>query len=225
MIRNLLYSLSLHLLLILVIYLNFNSTAIIEIKSLQEPITVSVVALKEEVKSELSTATIKSKNKSSQIKNKSRKSKKRKDFKEKKKSKEKKNKKVKKPEDKKQNIPSKNLAKNPKENKKSSDVLLSARQRFNIELHIRRCYRKAVKENAATSNIALKISVNLKITGLIDLASIKILNKDDFKSFADDIEIALKNAKRTLELCSPVRNLPLDKYEIWRELEFEFKIC
>ena len=45
MIRNLLYSLSLHFLLALIIYLNFNFQDFVEVKS-NQPITVSFVALK-----------------------------------------------------------------------------------------------------------------------------------------------------------------------------------
>ena len=47
MIRNLLYSLSFHLLLVLVIYINFNSHEFIDIKLNEEPITISFIALEE----------------------------------------------------------------------------------------------------------------------------------------------------------------------------------
>ena len=35
-------------------------------------------------------------------------------------------------------------------------------------------------------------------------------------------KITINNVRRAVELCSPLRNLPLEKYEIWKKVLLEF---
>ncbi len=237
MIRNLLYSLSLHILIILVIYLNFNFQEFVEIKS-DQPITISFVSIKEEKIPVIISKKAKDKTIKSKIiqKKKSKKIKKKKITKIIKKPKlEKKDKK------KKSRIVKKELkkaqereVKNGKNKRKASilkknqnveklkTINLLGRERNNFIFQIKRCYRNAIQESSQISSIPIKISVNLNINGSAKLSSIKILNEDRFHNFQDDLKIALLNAQRTLEICSPIRNLPKNKYEIWQEIELIF---
>ncbi len=233
MIRNLLYSLSLHLLLILIVYLNFNFQEFVETPS-NQPITVSFVALKEEnfpkINDSKEVAKIEKKEvepKPKKIVKKSEKKQKKEKIKEKSKKKKvskkktssKKSKKKAKKESKKHFVKAKEENKNVE---KIQTINLSARERINVRFQIKKCYKKAIQESSSSSPIPIKVNVNLKTNGTISIPSLKILNKEEFKGFPEDLKIALKNAKKALKLCSPLRNLPKDKYEIWQEIELVF---
>jgi hypothetical protein len=101
-------------------------------------------------------------------------------------------------------------------------INLSARERINVRLQIKQCYKKAIYETSSMSDIPIKVSVKLKLNGAIINSSIKVVNKENYKDYPSDLNVALANAKKALQLCSPLRNLPTDKYEIWKEMEFIF---
>lgn len=105
---------------------------------------------------------------------------------------------------------------------KIQSINLSAREKFSISLQIKRCYKKAIMETALTNNIPVKINVKLDIDGEIKMSTLKILNEKDYINSPSDLEIAMKNVTLALEMCSPIRNLPKDKYAIWQDVELLF---
>lgn len=239
MIRNLLYSLSLHCLLLLVIYINFNSHEFIDVQANEEPITISFVAIEEEevpeiIEEEKEEEKIeevqkeepKKVEKPKIIEPKKEKPKKEKPKPPKKKKKTPKKKKPKKKVKKKKEVKKKEvLAKTQKENSNIEElqtINLSARERFNVSLQIKRCYRKAILETAAVSKIPVKIKVELNLDGTFKATSLIILNEEEYKTSPNDLEIALENVKKALKICSPIRNLPKDKYDIWKDMELSF---
>jgi len=235
MIRNILYSLSLHLLIITLIYLSFNYNDFTDLES-DQPITISFIAIKEEKlqkqkiekkpdikKAEIVKKVIKNTQKITK-KPKIKKKPKTKTIKKAERKKKKQIKKEIKKETKKEDL--KDFKQNNiKENQnitKISSINLLGRERNNFIFQIKRCYKKAIEESGKTSKLPIKISVNLDIKGKINLSSIAILNQNDFKNHQSDLKIASKNSLRTLEICSPIRNLPVDKFEIWQEIELTF---
>jgi hypothetical protein len=40
----------------------------------------------------------------------------------------------------------------------------------------------------------------------------------------EDYKIIIDNIKRALDLCSPLRNLPIEKYDSWKEIILQFDV-
>ncbi len=100
---------------------------------------------------------------------------------------------------------------------------LSAREKFNIQSQLKRCYNRAIDETQLESEIKITVKASISEDGYID----SDLNKTtDSKRYNDpkesDYKIAIDNARRAIDLCSPLRNLPLDKYYIWKEIVLDF---
>jgi hypothetical protein len=100
---------------------------------------------------------------------------------------------------------------------------LSTREKFNIQSQIKRCYRKAIGETENDSKVTINIHVVIDKDGSIDLDSASI---KDYEKYNDpkevDFHIAVDNVRRALSFCSPLRNLPSDKYDVWREVDLRF---
>jgi len=100
---------------------------------------------------------------------------------------------------------------------------LSARERYNIQLQLRRCYKKAIDESKMKSGMKIAVKARINEGGYIDSNLDEIV---DMKRYNDPSEPAYKitidNARRAIDLCSPLRNLPLDKYYIWKEVLLQF---
>jgi hypothetical protein len=103
-------------------------------------------------------------------------------------------------------------------------VSLSAREKFNLQSQLRRCYKRALDENGGAKNkIKILLQIHVSEEGYIDsnldeIIDVKLyndLNNTYYKSAVD-------NVRRAIELCNPLRNLPLDKYEIWKDESLEF---
>ena len=100
------------------------------------------------------------------------------------------------------------------------NLQLSAREKFNIQSQLRACYRRSLA-NVPKSTFIATVKVVILKDGTIDFDAENIIdaqryNKDtNYKNRMDSIV-------QTLELCSPLRNMPSDKYEIWREFTIEF---
>lgn len=103
------------------------------------------------------------------------------------------------------------------------NIDLSAREKFNIQSQLKRCYRRAIDETKLDSKFSLVIKVQISEDGYLDSNLDELL---DMKRYNDPQETAYKitvdNVRRALDLCSPLRNLPLDKYEIWKEVVLDF---
>ena len=236
MIRNLLYSISLHLLLFSLVYFGFKSSHIADF-DVSAPIAVSIAQIKpveiKKPKIEKKKPKVKKNiaKKKKVIKKKKtiagKKSKKKQNT-----NKPKENQKIAKKSKKKKIVQSKpkekenDLAKILKESDRNDEDIeeqpLSTRQKFNMQMQIRRCYKSAIIESGEISSIAIKIKASLQRNGVVDTDSIEILNESDYQDNQQELNISLNNAKRALEICSPIRNLPRDKYDAWRKIELVF---
>jgi outer membrane biosynthesis protein TonB len=273
MIKNLLYSLFLHFILLAAIYVNFN------LKNQEEKISEIVVTMnldidhnsnsnkpadssrqekKEEVKKEvkkkapeikekkapqkkITKQQKKTSSKSQSIKKESLESNKQ-EFKtpEKEEDKEKKEKnpeekieeKLEKEEDKKEEEPEETKEEEAKaaDEENSANLAntidnldLSAREKFNIQIQLRRCYKKAIEETKLSSKAKIIVKASINESGYIDSNIDEEVDMERYNDSSDpSYKIAIDNARRAMELCSPLRNLPLDKYNVWKEVTLQF---
>jgi outer membrane biosynthesis protein TonB len=100
---------------------------------------------------------------------------------------------------------------------------LSAREKFNIQSQLKRCYRRAIDETKLTSKTSISAKLSISEDGYIesdldDLVDMTRYNNPKETAY----KIAVDNARRAIDLCSPLRNLPLEKYDIWKEIVLEF---
>ena len=99
-------------------------------------------------------------------------------------------------------------------------INLSARERFNIKTQLHTCFNRSLK-NTETIGINLFVKVRVLQDGTINF---------DFENVFDiaryerekNYKQAVDNIINTLELCSPLRNLPIEKYDIWKEFSIKF---
>ena len=100
---------------------------------------------------------------------------------------------------------------------------LSAREKFNIQTQLKMCYKKAIEETKLTSKTRVMVKVNINKDGYIESNLDELVNMEYYNNPKDTrYKIAVDNVRRAIDLCSPLRNLPLDKYEIWHEAVLEF---
>lgn len=113
------------------------------------------------------------------------------------------------------------IAPSNSEVKSLESLNLSSRERFNIESQLRLCYKRAIKESGKDSQIKVVIAVNIAEDGTVLANFDEIVDAVKYKQ---DVryKVAVDNARRALELCSPLRNLPLDKYDVWKEVLLQF---
>ena len=115
------------------------------------------------------------------------------------------------------------LAQNKAGSKDLQTIDLSIREKFNIQSQIKRCYRKAIEDAEADSKVPVSIHIVIDKDGSMDFDSAII---SDFEKYNDpkevDFHIAVDNVKRALSFCSPLRNLPSDKYDVWKEVDLRF---
>ncbi len=99
---------------------------------------------------------------------------------------------------------------------------LSAREKYNIHSQLGGCYHRAL-ENDTEEKISVTIKINVLKDGTLEFDLEKII---DYNRYNNPKETAYRkmmdNIVQTLELCSPIRNLPLDKYDIWKEFTIKF---
>lgn len=131
----------------------------------------------------------------------------------------------KKSEDKQDSDNKDNVSKNSKANQAQNleNIDLSAREKFNIQSQLKRCYSRAVSETNYHNKEKVMLQVSINEDGVINSDIDDVI---DMKRYNDPKDVAYKiaidNARRAIELCSPIRNLPTDKYEIWKEVVLEF---
>lgn len=103
------------------------------------------------------------------------------------------------------------------------NVDLSAREKFNIQAQLKRCYSRAISETNFHNKTRIMVEVSINEDGVIES---DIDDLVDMKKYNDPKEvnykIAIDNARRAIDLCSPIRNLPVEKYEIWKEIVLDF---
>lgn len=103
------------------------------------------------------------------------------------------------------------------------NIDLSVREKFNIQSQLQRCYYRAVSESGFHIKDSILIPVSINEEGVINSDIDDAIDLERYNNAKDpNYKIMIDNARRALELCSPIRNLPLDKYEIWKNVILEF---
>jgi hypothetical protein len=101
---------------------------------------------------------------------------------------------------------------------------LSNREKINIKSQIKLCFQKAIEESGKTSEIKISIKAEIKNDGTIDYFYDKLIATTQSQNSKNNkYKIALDNAIRALDICSPLRNIPQDKLETLKEVIFEFE--
>lgn len=245
MIKNLLYSFFLHLILLTIIYFNFNSKKLITID--EKEFKVSAIFIEDKDKPKQKTKDKNSKNKTTKTKKenneeitqiaKKQPNKLNKNIQKpkiaKKINKKKKPKKIaKKKKSKKKKIIKKDLKKlSQKKSKKISqpqfdeskdieNINLTPREKFNLKTQIKRCYIWATSQNNYVNKVKIKFSINISELGFIETNIKDIINKKRYKT-NKDYQKSVDNAIKTIELCNPIRQLPSNKFDILKEINIE----
>ena len=100
---------------------------------------------------------------------------------------------------------------------------LSAREKFNIQSQLKRCYNRAIDETQLESDIKITVKTTISEDGYINSDLNETIDSKRYNSPNEsNYKIAIDNARRAIDLCSPLRNLPLDKYYIWKEVVLDF---
>ncbi|NBX53060.1 MAG: hypothetical protein EBT63_05370 [Proteobacteria bacterium] len=102
---------------------------------------------------------------------------------------------------------------------------LSARETINIQSQLKMCYKRAIEESGFESRAKIIIKILISREGYIEndldeIIDIEKYNDPRFKEY----KIIIDNIKRALELCSPLRNLPIEKYDSWKEIILQFYV-
>jgi hypothetical protein len=98
---------------------------------------------------------------------------------------------------------------------------LSPRQKLNIRSQLGRCYKKATDDLKPQNKIIIKVKVNIDNEGYIKSNLEETVDKARYAT-EKDYKITIDNVRRALEFCSPLRNLPSDKFDILKEVVLEF---
>jgi len=120
----------------------------------------------------------------------------------------------------------KEKTKNPNINEMANtleDLDLSGREKLNIQSQLKYCYHLAIKESKSENSLKVVTKVNIEKNGKIIFNFDETVDKIRFDN-PDETEYRnmIANIGRALDLCSPLRNLPADKYDIWKEVVLEF---
>lgn len=100
---------------------------------------------------------------------------------------------------------------------------LSAREKFNIQSQLKRCYKKAVAENKASSQILISVRVAISQDGYLKSNLEEIIDQDLYKSpQGEAYKTAIDNARSAIRFCNPLRNLPADKFDTWKDVTLQF---
>lgn len=100
---------------------------------------------------------------------------------------------------------------------------LSAREKFNIQSQLKRCYNRAVDETKLESDLRIVVKAQISEDGYIDSDLNDNFDAERYNNPKEtNYKIAIDNARRAIDLCSPLRNLPLDKYDVWKAVILEF---
>jgi len=240
MIKNILYSLFLHCLLAALIYVNFRSNITSEIIEIKDELSISIANLDVNNKSNLSKKTEEPKKdfeKKPEVRKVVKKQKaiakksapqitpeKTNEFKP---PEEVKNDEVIQEEVKQEEVVTKEIptvVESLKEDEMSNleNLNLSAREKFNIQSQLKSCYYRSTV-NSNKNKIPLVIRVRILADGTINFDAEKIIDAERYNDPKEsDYRMAIDNIVATLEFCSPLRNMPSDKYDIWKEFAIEF---
>ncbi|MDB2550232.1 hypothetical protein N9X24_00005 [Rickettsiales bacterium] len=112
---------------------------------------------------------------------------------------------------------------NIREYKGVDEFGISGREKANLKFQITRCYQES-KRGFERFNIDVSVNVQILPNGIIDYNNIVFTNQIELSKIDKNIlqKITFSIAK-TLKDCSPLRNLPEEKYDIWRKMNIKFK--
>lgn len=100
---------------------------------------------------------------------------------------------------------------------------LSARDKIQIQTQLVSCYKRAIQYNNHNSKITINVQVDLQRNGTMLINKAKMQPEDSTIPHSGELyEQAIQNAKLALTYCNPLRNLPKDKYFLWKHLSFSF---
>lgn len=117
-----------------------------------------------------------------------------------------------------------NLVKNtPPDIKSLEESSLSFKEKTNILSQLKMCYKRAISETKQNSKLSLVINVRITRDGYIESDLNKLIDKTRYNNPEhSEYKKLIDNVKKALDLCSPLRNLPNEKYEVWKELILHF---
>lgn len=106
------------------------------------------------------------------------------------------------------------------------NINLSAREKFNIQSQLKICYKKAIRDSKYKNfdqKVKLSIVAKFDKKGFITSNLEEVLSGEEYNnSQRKNYEPIADVITKALNFCSPMRNLPLDKYDIWKEVLLEF---
>jgi outer membrane biosynthesis protein TonB len=113
--------------------------------------------------------------------------------------------------------------KNITEDEKGST--LSIRETINIQSQLKLCYKRALEESGFESKTKIVIRIEISQDGYIQNDLDEMVDLEKYNNpIHKDYKIVIDNIKRALDLCSPLRNLPIEKYDSWKEIILQFDV-
>ncbi len=101
---------------------------------------------------------------------------------------------------------------------------LSSREKTNILSQLKLCYSRVINESKSNNNLKFVVEVEISKDGFIQSKIDKFIDmKRYLGSNNNDYKLMIDNVKKALDLCSPLRNLPTEKYELWKNLILNFE--
>ena len=86
------------------------------------------------------------------------------------------------------------------------------------------CYHHAIQESKDVNNLKFTIEVEISKEGFIQSKIDSLIDKKRYLNpINKDYKAMIDNVKKALDLCSPLRNLPIEKYELWKNLILKFE--
>lgn len=120
----------------------------------------------------------------------------------------------------------KEKTKNPDINEMANNLEnldLSGREKLNIQSQLKYCYHLAIKESKLKNSVKVITKVSISKNGEINFNFDETVDKIRFDDPSEtEYRNMINDIGRALDLCSPLRNLPMDKYNIWKEVVLEF---
>lgn len=98
---------------------------------------------------------------------------------------------------------------------------LSTREKFNIKNQLDICYKLATQDSKTKSSLIITVTIKIDKEGYISSNLEEIIDKNRYKN-EKEYENAINNARKTITLCNPLRNLPEDKYDVLKEINLDF---
>lgn len=111
------------------------------------------------------------------------------------------------------------------DNGKKSIYDLSVREKVNIQKQIKMCYKNAMLKTKKTSNLLISASVSVSRDGVINMNTVNfnLVNDQKLENVdKNDYDKTIENIKLALIYCNPLRNLPYQKYNIWKNMNLLF---